>query len=167
MIRCRAVGCGCGEWFESFALLARHLGHEKLPGKKAKRIGGKYGVAKKEDRTAAGIVYASRAESIRAQELAAQVAAGLLLVVIEQPKVRLGVPENIFRPDFFIVSADSVLASPPCWFEEVKGVETAKFKRDVKLWQAYGRAPLRVFKRVKHCWEVREIRGGLDRRKRS
>jgi hypothetical protein len=62
--------------------------------------------------------------------------------VLEQVSIWLGVPENTYRPDFFIIFADGSYE-----FVDVKGVETAAFKKTVRLWKAYGPCRLRVVKR--------------------
>jgi hypothetical protein len=59
---------------------------------------------------------------------------------IRQPTFRLGCPENVYRPDFLVVSAKGVRV------EDVKGVETSKFARDRKLWARYGPCPLWIVK---------------------
>lgn len=101
----------------------------------------KYRVAPAEQRTWNGRTYASKAEMRRAIALHAKLESGELRVVLEQPTTRLGCPENVYRPDFMCVSADG-----RTWFEDVKGAETAAFKRNRKLWAAYGRAPLHIIK---------------------
>jgi hypothetical protein len=85
--------------------------------------------------------YASRAEASRAAELDILLKAGRILAWFGQITVRLGVPENIYRPDFLVIPSDGVP-----WFEDVKGFETPKFRRDKKLWKAYGRLELRVIR---------------------
>jgi len=53
--------------------------------------------------------------------------------------VCLGVPENVYRPDFW--ATDSLGNER---YEDVKGTETPKFRRDKKLWAAYGPCPLHI-----------------------
>jgi hypothetical protein len=93
-----------------------------------------------------GVLYASKAEANRAAELDLLLKAGNILDWIPQPMVRLGVPENVYRPDFLVIAQrGGVLGhGGDAWYEDVKGAETAKFKRDKKLWKAYGRLPLHV-----------------------
>jgi hypothetical protein len=92
--------------------------------------------------------YASKAEAARAAELDLLLKAGQITDWIGQPTVRLGVPENVYRPDFLVIVTGIVSAIIPpmistsCWYEDIKGAETPKFRRDKKLWQAYGRLPL-------------------------
>jgi hypothetical protein len=88
-----------------------------------------------------GILYASRAEAARAEELDLLVAAGELVWWIRQPTLYLGCAENVYRPDFLVIP---VKGRP--FFEDVKGVETQKFARDKKLWRSYGRLELRIIK---------------------
>ena len=94
----------------------------------------------------AGVRYASKAESIRAQFLDLCVLDGSVLWWIGQPVFRLGVPENKYVPDFLVVEADcSEVAG--VHVEDVKGpCETEKFRRDRKLWAAYGPCELWIIK---------------------
>ena len=101
----------------------------------------KYKVSSKENRTWNDKTYASKAEMIYAQHIGMLKKAGEVSVCIEQPKVWLGVPECKYVPDFFVVYEDGKYE-----FIDVKGNETAKFKRDKKLWKAYGDCPLRIVK---------------------
>jgi hypothetical protein len=80
----------------------------------------------------AGVRYDSKGEATRARELDTAAQVGLIRFWVRQPTFRLGVPENIYRADFLVVGLDDV------WVEDVKGAETAKFRRDKKLWAAYG-----------------------------
>lgn len=86
-----------------------------------------------------GVRYASKAEAQRAAILDRLVEYGNLRWWIGQPLFRLGCPENTYRPDFLVVSEDSGI-----WVEDVKGVETATFRRNVKLWRNYGPCPLLI-----------------------
>lgn len=83
--------------------------------------------------------YDSKAEAEFAQLLDTSLLAGEILEYVRQPVVRLGVPENVYRPDFLVIPRVGVP-----YYVDVKGVETAKFKRDKKLWSAYGRLALLV-----------------------
>ena len=85
-----------------------------------------------------GVLYDSRAEAKRAAELDMLVKTDSILWWIRQPPFTLGVPENKYRPDFLVVRHDGVHV------EDVKGVRTAKFNRDVKLWRKYGPCPLHI-----------------------
>ena len=120
----------------------------------------KYGVAPKEERTFNGKVYPSKAEMTRAEQhaIASKVDG---YAVVEQPKFTLGCPENVYRADFLLSStrpirfflADGRTVTETQWVEDVKGVETAKFKRDVKLWRSYGPCVLVILKRSGGSWK--------------
>jgi hypothetical protein len=90
----------------------------------------------------AGVRYASKAEAAYAATLDLCVKAGETRWWIGQPTFRLGVPENVYRPDFLVCEADGSVHAV-----DVKGVRTAKFARDVKLWAAYGPVPLWIVNR--------------------
>jgi hypothetical protein len=110
----------------------------------------KYGVSPKADRTMDGITYASKAEMIRAYEL--KLAARTFgWIIIQQPKFHLGCPENTYVADFQVQDGSYI------WVEDVKGVTTAKFRHDVKLWRAYGPYPLRILKRTHNGWTTETI----------
>lgn len=87
-----------------------------------------------------GVRYASKAEAKRAMQLDVGVAAGEWSFWIGQVKFRLGCPENVYVADFLVVGDDGVHV------EDVKGMETAKFNRDAKLWARYGPCDLWVIK---------------------
>lgn len=87
-----------------------------------------------------GILYDSKAEAARAAELDMLVRAGQIEWWIRQVTFRLGCPENVYRPDFLVVGYGGVHV------EDVKGVDTAKFRRDAKLWRAYGPCELWVIR---------------------
>jgi hypothetical protein len=88
-----------------------------------------------------GRTYASKAERLYAEILWNRLRAGTIQVLIEQPTLWLGVPENVYRPDFF------VLENGHAYFIDVKGVETQAFRKVLKLWASYGQCPLHVVKR--------------------
>ncbi len=89
--------------------------------------------------TYCGVRYDSKAEAARAAELDRMKEVGGILWWHPKPGTfRLGCPENAYRPDFLVVGKHGV------WVEDVKGMRTAKFKRDLKLWRAYGPCPLHV-----------------------
>lgn len=87
-----------------------------------------------------GVRYASKAEAKRAVELDLLVRAGEVLWWIGQPTYRLGCAENVYRPDFLVVTPRGVHV------EDVKGKETAKFRRDRRLWKSYGPCDLHIIK---------------------
>lgn len=101
----------------------------------------KYKVAPAEKRTALGRTFGSQAERRYAEMLEAMWQAGAIRDYICQPRVWLGVVENVYIPDFLVVPEGG---TP--YYVDVKGVQTAKFKRDKKLWAAYGRGRLEIVK---------------------
>ena len=104
-------------------------------------MAGKYKVAPPEERRAMGRTFSSKAEKEYALHLEAMVDNGIIMDYVCQPRVWLGVHENVYVPDFLVIP---VGASPH--YVDVKGHETNKFKRDKKLWKAYGRWPLVIVK---------------------
>lgn len=95
-----------------------------------------------------GLRFDSKAEADRAAELDFQVKAGHLKFWLPQVTFRLGCAENKYRVDFLVVTKDGVRA------EDVKGMETAKFKRDKRLWKAYGPCDLWIVKRRGTGWKM-------------
>lgn len=112
----------------------------------------KYGVSPPEQRTFDGKVYASKAEMIRAQEWAISLRNFPDIAVFEQVRVSLGCRENIFVVDFLTWGKRAGLIA-----EEVKGMRTAKFERDVKLWKRYGPCPLHILTRDGSSWKTEII----------
>jgi len=88
-----------------------------------------------------GITYDSKAEAARAGRHAMSLRAGLIRGWTRQVTFRLGVPENVYRCDFLVFHLDGTVDA-----EDVKGQELAKFKRDKKLWAAYGPCRLLIVK---------------------
>ena len=117
----------------------------------------KYRVAPPEQRKAFGKVYASKAEKEYAEWLFAFRNSGVHRLVLEQTTLWLGVPENLYRPDFFVINGDG---DP--YFVDVKGVETQQFRKVKKLWAAYGPAPLHIVKKKGRAFVTAEIiEGGM------
>jgi hypothetical protein len=87
----------------------------------------------------AGVRYASKSEARYAATLDLLQKAGQVRWWIGQPTFRLGCPENVYRPDMLVCLADGSVHAV-----DVKGVRTAKFNRDAKLWAAYGPMPLHI-----------------------
>ena len=112
----------------------------------------KYHVAPKADRTWRGVLYASKAERLRAEYLDELLRMGELIHVLEQPTYRLGCAENRYRPDFLCVDRNGEV-----WAEDVKGMETQAFKRHKRLWRKYGPCPLRIVKLAGKKWKTTEI----------
>ncbi len=104
----------------------------------------KYNVSPPEERRFYGRTYASKAECEYAQSLFKMREDGLIADFMEQPTCRLGVAENVYRPDFLILPSEP--KSQP-FFIDVKGHETASFKRNKKLWASHGWLDLCVVKK--------------------
>ncbi len=138
--------------------LLRKAGHD--PGPEPNKF-------RAEARLYRGVRYASKAEAARAHDLDLLLAAGFVVAWFSQVTVRLGVPENVYRPDFLVLPRRQAWENrePRPWFEDVKGAETAKFRRDKKLWASYGPLELRIIKKGKVVetipgrsrWESRTI----------
>ena len=98
-----------------------------------------------------GVIYASKAEALRAEELDMMLEGGAIEWWIGQPKFRLGCPENVYVADFLVASRVSLFDGEDdgveVWVEDVKGMQTPKFKKDLKLWVRYGPMPLHILKR--------------------
>lgn len=88
-----------------------------------------------------GIRFDSQAELARWKVLEAKLAAGVIKFLYPHPRFRLGVPENVYVADSLVVDADGCVR-----VEDVKGSETAKFRKDRRLWKAYGQCDLWVIK---------------------
>lgn len=127
---------------DSLPAIVQDLVRQQIGQEVQKRHRNKYHVAPADERRFNGRTYHSKAEMQYAKKLDAYLRAGLILDYIEQPRVWLGVPENTYVPDFLVIPADE---TP--YYVDVKGVETAKFRKDKKLWAAYGRLELRIVKR--------------------
>lgn len=91
-----------------------------------------------------GRKYHSKAEATRAERLDYEKASGLIRDWTPQPRFTLGVPENVYIADFEVIGIDGKM-----WAEDVKGVRTARFSHNVRLWRAYGAMPLKVICRGK------------------
>ena len=116
----------------------------------------KYNVAPKEYRTWRDKVYASKAEMQYAQLLDLLMQDGTIVEIREQPRFHLGCPENTYIADFLVVPAKGLPH-----VIDVKGMETAKFRRDKKLWKVYGEMQLIIVKqRGGRFYVVEEIAGG-------
>ena len=104
----------------------------------------KYKVSAPEERRYLGRTFGSKAEMQYCIMLERMVDEEIIQDYVCQPRVWLGVPENIYVPDFLVIPA----GAPP-HYVDVKGVETQKFRRDKKLWKQYGRLPLHIVKRLR------------------
>jgi hypothetical protein len=72
---------------------------------------------------------------------------------VQQPRLWLGVPENIYIPDFLVVPKESL--DP--YYIDIKGMETQKFRRDKKLWASYGWLDLHVIKKQGKNFKTVEV----------
>lgn len=117
----------------------------------------KHGVAPAGERVVDGITFDSKLEAGRYRELKALRDGGDAEVRHFEWQVRfhLGVPENVYVVDFVIWTRDGA-----AWAEDVKGHETPKFLRDLKLWRAYGPMDLMILKGRPGAWVRRNIKGG-------
>ena len=88
-----------------------------------------------------GSKFPSKSECARYETLLAMRNAGLIRGFIRQPRFTLGVPENVYVSDFLVFENDGKAHA-----EDVKGMETPKFKRDKKLWLRYGPCQLGIIK---------------------
>lgn len=139
-----------------------------------KRRNNKYKVAPPDERKYNGRTYASKAEMEYAKELYMLKKGGEILEFIEQPRLWLGVPENIYVPDFFIVYKNPTLeewlpgrsdrgpslnddAARDPIYVDVKGVMTSAFRRNVKLWKSYGVLDLHIVKKKGKRFVTSEI----------
>ena len=116
----------------------------------------KYKVSPPEKRRALGRTFGSQAEKRYCLVLEQLVEASVILDYVCQPRVWLGLPECVYVPDFLVIPEDD---RP--YYVDVKGMETAKFKRDKKLWHKYGRLQLRIIKeKGQGKFETSEVVGG-------
>ena len=87
-----------------------------------------------------GRLFGSKAEAYRAMALQIELVSGnVISYVCQPPALMLGTPHNKYRPDFLVIPKDG---TP--WYEDVKGRETPKFKKDRKLWKDYGLLDLHI-----------------------
>ena len=103
---------------------------------------GKYKVSPPDERRYLGRTFGSKAEMLYCVMLEMMVEQEIIRDYVCQPKVWLGVPENVYVPDFLVIP----VGAPP-HYVDVKGLEPAKFKRDTTLWKTYGRLALHIVKR--------------------
>lgn len=100
-----------------------------------------------------GVLYDSKAEAAYAEHLDLLARAGGIAWWIRQPTFRLGCPENVYKPDFLVVTDAGV------YVVDVKGVETSKFKKDRRLWAKYGPCRLVIVKGKKSEYVDPEQKG--------
>ena len=87
-----------------------------------------------------GVRYSSKSEAAYAQQLDLEKLSGGVQFWVGQPTFRIGCAENVYRPDFLVIDESGAYAV------DVKGTETAKFKRDRRLWKSHGPCDLWVVK---------------------
>ena len=138
------------------------------------QMANKYKVAPPDQRKYNGRTYASKAEMEYAKELYMLKKGGEILEFIEQPRLWLGVPENIYVPDFFIVYKNPTLeewlpghsdrgpnseneACRAPIYVDVKGVMTPRFRQIMKLWRSYGTLDLHIVKKKGKRFVTTEI----------
>lgn len=114
----------------------------------------KYGVAPSQARRWRGKVYDSRAEMLYAKDVLDPMVVAREIVVFEQVRIWLGVPENVCVIDFLVIPLNDWQRP---YFVDVKGVKTAAFKRNVRLWKRYGPLDLHIVKREGGYFETVEI----------
>ena len=93
-----------------------------------------------------GLKFASKAEAAYAERLDLLQRAGKVAWWLPQVKFRLGCPENTYTVDFLVAEPDGVCDGLLVHAVDVKGMETAKFRKDKRLWAAYGPMPLVIVK---------------------
>ncbi len=101
-----------------------------------------------------GIRYASKAEAARAYQLDILLEARKIVWWLRQVPIDIGEPgvDLPFRVDFLVGAITDPGQESYCnprllvHAEDVKGVETASFKRHVKQWRLRGPFPLHVIK---------------------
>ncbi len=88
-----------------------------------------------------GVLYASKAEAGRAEILDLLVRSGEVRWWLRQVPIDIGEPgvDKPFRVDFLVCDKNNQVHA-----EDVKGVETASFRRHKKQWRLRGPFPLHV-----------------------
>lgn len=108
----------------------------------------KYNISPKPDRTWRGKLYASKAEMGYAQLLDKD---PQVVEVVEQPRLRLG-EDHVYVPDFLVITRYG-----HHFYIDVKGVETAGFRKSKKLWLKYGRLDLVIVVKRGDTYKTKEI----------
>lgn len=99
-----------------------------------------------------GIRYDSKTEAMWVCGRMMEVRAGALRNVMRQPRYTLG--DIAYRADLEVCDNQGNV-----WAEDVKGVETQRFRLVRRLWPKYGPHPLHVIKRRGRRWFVEQIGG--------
>ncbi len=122
----------------------------------------KYGVCAAEDRTygvndkGEPVVYGSAAEAERAQELDLLLRGQVIMSWKRQVPFKLG---DIKYVADFVVHGFNPRQVLVMWVEEIKGVETQRFKLVRRLWKLYGPFPMLIYKRRGKGWDVEHLEG--------
>ena len=90
----------------------------------------------------------SKAEANYARELDQKVGSGEVHCWLRQTPFDLG-EDTRYRADFLVIEADGTI-----YAVDVKGMETQSFKKIKRLWEKYGKIPLRVIKKGKISYEL-------------
>lgn len=94
-----------------------------------------------------GVKYDSRAEADRAAELDAMLKAGQVTWWLRQVQIPLGAPGVSLKVDFLVAIRN--IGGPIILAQEVKGVETERFRVLKKLWPKFGPFPLHIIRNGK------------------
>ena len=90
----------------------------------------------------------SRAEAKYAEYLDGGVESGEIYCWFRQTPFDLG-EDTRYRADFVVIEADFTI-----YAIDVKGMETPGFKKIKKLWEKYGKIPLRIIKKGVLAYEI-------------
>lgn len=95
-----------------------------------------------------GVRYDSKAEAKYAESLDLLLENGDIDWWLRQVTIALGVPENKYRVDFVVRCSMNRSGHDDVgvWAVDVKGVETATFRRNARLWARYGPFDLKIVK---------------------
>jgi len=99
-----------------------------------------------------GRTYDSRTEARRAADLKLLRDVGELVCVVPQPRVLLG--DLVYVADFLVMDNVGTV-----WFEDVKGVQTPRFRQVRRLWRKYMHVPLVVLRWTRGAWSREAIEG--------
>lgn len=119
------------------------------------------------------VMYDSRAEAHRANELLRLKQSGAIRDYIPHPRFRLGGAENVYIPDFLVLTDQPSTSEAPgehggpegarFWVEDVKGKATAKFIADARRWRLHGSMPLVLLRGVYRRRGERSYIAGFER----
>lgn len=100
--------------------------------------------------------FASKAEAAYYEEILGPAEIGGEVTTERQPKFNIGCPASNYVADFKVTDRDTGAV----WVVDVKGMETPKFKHDVKLWRLFGPHRLLIVKRKGKSWETTVVPKG-------